>query len=97
MNQPKKNSMNAQASQDLNLEAVLKFPPPLKSAPDASTSFKDGDGDGDDLEGIRCFDIQVGLNGFFVSIIFESPEIADERFIVGTMEEVIEILRGEIP
>ena len=94
MNQPKKNSIVAQASTELNSEAALKFLPltSSKTGSTAGPTLKDEDGgpDGD----ILSYDIQVGLNGFFMTIVFSDAETPDARYILQTMDEVIELLRG---
>lgn len=55
---------------------------------------KDKDGD-DGPSDIMAFDVQVALNGFFVTISYCDIELADERHVVQTMDEVVELLRSK--
>lgn len=95
MNRPKKSTTVAQASSGLSTEAALKLLPqtlkPLKSRNE--TEHGDGDGDGPDGT-VMKYEIDVAENGFMVTICWTAMELADSRYIVHTMEEVIELLRG---
>jgi hypothetical protein len=93
MKQQRKNSTNAQGNLSQSTEAVLKFPPPASSSSKSNgPSFKDGDGDGP-MSDVQTFTIEVALNGFFVTIIYDDFEIGNERYVVETMDEVVELLR----
>jgi hypothetical protein len=94
MSQQKKNSSVAQASSGLNTEAAIKLLHQVSSISNSSgPHLKDGDGGG---EGpcVLNYVIEVAVNGFFVTVCFDDMEVPDLRLIVQTMDEVIEILRG---
>lgn len=94
MDQQEKNSTNAEMSSQNENRAVKLFPVPgsgKTSESNFETMFKDEfDGVGTVLQ----YTVEVAFNGFFVTISYEEPEIPDERYVVQTMDEVIELLRG---
>lgn len=95
MNQPKKNTPLAQASSELNTEAALKLMPQALKSFKSHKGPEHGDGDGDGPDGtVMKYEIDVAENGFLVTICWTSPDLADSRYIVHTMAEVIELLKG---
>lgn len=95
MNQPKKNTTIAQASLELNTEAALKLMPQALKPIKSQKEPEHGDGDGGPPDGaVIKYEIEVAENGFFVTICWSAPDIADSRYIVHTMAEVIELLKG---
>lgn len=63
-----------------------------------SKSTEGGPTDKDGFEGppfgVLNYVIEVALNGFFVTVVFDDPETPDLRYVVTTMDEVIHIMRG---
>lgn len=95
MSQEKKNSIRAQASSDLNTEAAIKFLHPLSSKQEDSGPIdKDGTGGGSS-SGVHSFQIEVAINGFFVSINYSDPDVPDERYIVETIDEVFKLIQAK--
>jgi hypothetical protein len=95
MTQEKKNSTRAQAISDLNTEAAIRFLHSVSSKnEDSGPIDKDGTGGGFS-SGIYSFQIEIAINGFFVSINYLDPEILDERYIVETIDEVFELVRAK--
>ena len=97
MHQPKKNSTNAQANLGQSTEAAIKLLPRNSSN---ENKFSDGGPiDKDGFEGsafVRNYVVEVALNGFFVTITYDDLDTPDLRYVVQSMDEVIEILRGKI-
>lgn len=79
----------------MHTEAVLKFEPLAKNKSKIKEPMH-GDGDGDDGEiaPVRSYVVEVAMNGYYVTITRESYE--EERWVVQTMEEVIELIQGNI-
>lgn len=94
MHQQKKTSTVAQASSQQNTEAAVKFLRPVSSTSTGDKGPIDKDGDGPSGSDIHHFDIQVGLNGFFVTVDY--LDMLEERYVVQTMDEVIELLRKKL-
>lgn len=95
MNRPKKTTIVAQASSEMHTEAVLKFQPLTSSKPNAKDPmFGDGDGDDGEISPVRSYVIEVAMNGFFVTITRE--DYSEDRYIVNAMEEVLELIQGNI-
>ncbi len=80
-------------SSGLNTEAALKFKPQVLKNSEASSDSGHKDGLGPEGSIILSYDVQVASNGFFVTVIY-TEDIPDERHVVQTMDEVIEILRS---
>lgn len=95
MSQQKKNTTVAQASLDQSTEAAIKLLP-LTSSKSKTTDDGPIDKNGfDDMQLVRSYYVEVALNGFYVTVIFED-DIPDLRYVVQHMDEVIEILRGKV-
>jgi hypothetical protein len=96
MSRRKKNTLNAQGQLDpQKAEAAIKLFPSynLEDQSDGEPPTKDEDGGPED---ILQYLIEVGSNGMFVTITYASPEIPDERFVVHTMAEAIELLKSTL-
>ena len=97
MSRPKKSTPRAQANSGLSTEAVLKLPPrtfstPLTEVPkDGGPTDKDGN-DGTPPE-VFNYVIEVALNGFFLVITYNDPEMPDERYVFQSLDEVIQCLK----
>jgi hypothetical protein len=93
MNRPKKTSTTAQASTSHEAEAAVKLIRPTFKSTKSDPQFKDGE-EPPPPDHVMSYDIQVGINGFFVTISYSDIEVPDERYIAHTMDEVVELLRS---
>lgn len=92
MNPEEKSSMNAEPN-ILSAEAALRLFPVKNQIKDASEpTHKDGD---DGSSTVLQYLIEVGLNGFFVTITY-AEDTEDMRYIAETMDDVVLILRGHL-
>lgn len=95
MSQQPKSSMNAEGNLSQSTEAAIKLLPRASK----SEQVHDGgpiDKDGfDGMQLVRSYYIEVALNGFFVTIVF-NDDTPDLRYVVQDMSEVVEILKGKV-
>ena len=91
MSQPKKNSIVAQASTEINSEAAIKLFP--QSFPKTKDSVDTIEKDGTDGEtGIEFFTVEVALNGFLLTIQYEDG--SEVKTIHDDFDEVLKNMRG---
>lgn len=95
MHPRKKNLTNVKMHLPQNTEAVLKFRPQVSSG---NNKFSEGgptDKDGVDAPfGVLNYVIEVAMNGYFLTIVFDDPEVPDLRFVLEDFEQVIHVMRG---
>lgn len=92
MNHPRKNSIRAQASSEMNTEAAVKLLPLTSSKDENDLEFKDGDG-GPDPGFVNCITIDVAENGYCVTTVY--VDMPPERYVVTDFADVLKILKGE--
>lgn len=96
MNRPKKNTTVAQASLEQSTEAAIKLLP-LNSSKNKLSDKEPIDKDGsDDMQLVRSYYVEVALNGYFVTVVFDDDFTPDLRYVVTHMDEVVEILKGKV-
>lgn len=96
MSQPEKNTLNAQAGLDpLSAEAAIRLFPQQNNQFDEDIDPPTKDEDGAPPE-ILQYLIEVGSNGMFVTISYSDIDKPDERFIVHTLDEAIELMRTTV-
>lgn len=94
MKQPEKNSIVAQASTEQNYETAFKIIGSSSAAEKLEDDTKHGDFDGD-YSSVLQYTIEVGMNGFFVTISFNDDDAPDSRYVADTMDDVVKILKGK--
>lgn len=92
MSLDKKNSMSAQSATHSADAALKLFPVNPKDRTKKEPVHKDGD-DGGEPPVVQSYMIEVGLNGFFVTITFDDAENPDMKYIAETMDDVVKILK----
>lgn len=94
MNRPKKNSMSVSGNLSQSTEAAIRLFPRASSK---NKETDEGPIDKDGFDGssmVQTYIVEVALNGFFVTVIFDDLGTPDLRYVVQTMDEVVEIMRG---
>lgn len=85
---PKNSLTSVQANSAVK---VLKPVTNLKNVID--TKDKDGD---ESLSETMSIDVQVALNGYFVTISYSDLDTPDERYVLSTSDEVLELMRKKL-
>jgi hypothetical protein len=91
MGQETKNSMSVQPATQSADAALKLFSVNPKDKVNKEPVHKDGD-DGDEPPVVQSYTIEVGLNGFFITVMF-NDDTPDLRYIAETMDDVVKILK----
>lgn len=70
--------------------------PPRLAKSNTDPVIKDGDGDEPPPGETMSASVEVALNGYFVTISYADIDVADERYVLNTVEEVLDLLRKRL-